>query len=254
VAACGGGGGFPDAPPNNVDATEPGTFSLDWTVVDSDNMPLACERIDGQAMTVIPRNIAIDGGNTQIFTCGSGSGTSQAILAGTYSIDFELTSPMFGLLATAPQQNQVVVRSGQDTHLEPVTFQVDATGGLALNLSAGAGGNCAVMDTVSIALTHASDGACEPLVLDVGAGATSGKPASTYTINCAAPLDVPCIENDQTITAMGVTSDQYTIRLRGKKTGVTSACWTNDDSLRVPPLGMTLTRTLNFAATNASGC
>lgn len=235
-----------------ADSPSPGKFSLDWSVVDTAQRPLACERIDGVAMTVVTRNLAIDGGNTQIFTCSTGMGSSEPLVAGTYKLDFELASPAFGLLATAPEQAAVVVEPGGNTQLEPVVFQVDATGALALTLSAGAGGNCAAMDTLSIALTHASDGACEPIVLSVAAGATSGKPASSYTINCAAPTDVPCIESDQLITATGVASDQYTIRLRGKK-GAT-LCRTNDDTIRVPPLGMTLTRTLNFAPTGASGC
>jgi hypothetical protein len=249
VAACGGGGGFPDAPPT-PDSPLPGKFSLEWSVIDTAQKPLACERIDGVTMTVLTRNIAIDGGSTQPFSCSTGMGASEPLVAGTYKLDFELSSPAFGVLATAPQQSAVVIEPGQETQLEPVTFQVDATGALALTLSAGAGGNCAAMDTISIALTHAGDGACEPLVLAVGAGAT--RPASTYTINCAAPTDVPCIEDDQVITATGVASDQYTIRLRGKKGG--TLCRTNDDTIRVPPLGMTLTRTLNFASTGNSGC
>ncbi len=233
------------------DAAASATFSLSWSVVDTANAPLTCERIDGQAMTVVARNLAIDGGNTQIFSCASGMGQSQSLVPGTYKLDFELSSPAFGLLATAPQQSAVVIEPGGDTELAPVVFQVDATGAIALSLSA-TGGNCVAMTTVSIALTHASDGACEPLVLNVGAGATSGKPASTYTINCAAPADVPCIESDQLITATGVPADAYTIRLRGKKG--TTTCQTNNDSLQVPPLGKTLTRTLNFAPTNATGC
>ncbi|NVB80234.1 MAG: hypothetical protein HOV81_17705 [Kofleriaceae bacterium] len=235
-----------------ADSPLPGKFSLQWSVVDTAQKALSCDRIDGVTMTVLARNLAVDGGNTYPFSCSTGMGESELLVAGTYKLDFELGSAAFGLLATAPQQSSVVIEPGKVTQLEPVVFQVEATGALALNLSAGAGGNCAAMDTISIALTHASDGACEPIVLSVGAGATSGKPASTYTINCAAPTDVPCIETDQLITATAVASDQYTIRLRGKKAG--TLCRTNDDTIRVPPLGMTLTRTLNFASTGATDC
>ena len=44
VAACGGGGGFPDAPP--IDMPPPlGTFSLAWTVKDTGGNPITCDQI-----------------------------------------------------------------------------------------------------------------------------------------------------------------------------------------------------------------
>ena len=86
LAACGGGGGFPDA--KQIDAAPTGTFSATWSVIDQNSAPLACERISGQTMTVLAHNKAFDGGSTQIFTCGTGMGTSQAIIAGTYDFDF----------------------------------------------------------------------------------------------------------------------------------------------------------------------
>ena len=83
-------------------------------------------------------------------------------------------------------------------------------------------------------------------------GAT--KPAHTYTINCTTPVETNyCIENDQQITVSGVPSDGYTVHIRGKIAG--KDCWKNDDSLQVPPLNQTLTRTLNLARqTQISGC
>lgn len=252
LAACGGGGGFPDAPP--IDAPPKGAFSATWSVVDQNSQPLPCERIGGQTMTVLVHNKAFDGGSTEIFTCGTGMGTSQQILAGTYKLDFELGGTV-GLLAKAAVQDNVVIAPNSVTPLAPLTFQVQATGGLALTLNAGnAGGNCengANIQAFTISANHNSDASCEPLTLSIAAGAT--KPASTYTIDCTTPALTGCIENDQDITVMNVPSDGYTVHIRGKVGG--QDCYKNDDSLQVPPLDQVLTRTLNLARqTQISGC
>lgn len=252
LTACGGGGGFPDAPP--IDGPTLGTFSATWSVVDQNNQPISCERIGGQTMTVLVHNKAFDGGSTQIFTCATGMGTSQAILTGTYTFDFELGGTV-GLLAKSSVQDNVAIAASTTTPLEPLLFQVKATGGLALNLSAGAGGNCetgAGIQSFTLSATHNSDATCEPLTLTIAAGAT--KPAHTYTIDCTTPVATNyCIESDQQITVTDVPSDGYTLHIRGKVNGLD--CYKNDDSIQVPPLDMTLTRTLNLAKqTQITGC
>lgn len=250
LAACGGGGGFPDAAVSG-DAPQPtGTFSLTWSVVDQDNEPVTCERVSAQVMTVLAHNLAYVGGETQPFSCSTGMGTSQGVVPGTYELDFELTGPD-GVLATGTKQTPVEIRVDENTELAPVTFQVEALGGLALKVASGkAGGNCgainaggAGIEQVSISLTHNSDGTCQPITLDISDGATQA--GGTYTINCTSPVDRPCIEADQVITALGVPSDSYTIRVRGKIAG--TVCWSNMDSIQVPPLNKTLLRTLNLA-------
>ena len=253
LAACGGGGGFPDARP--LDAPLVGAFSATWSVVDQNSQPLSCDRIGGQTMTVLVHNKAFDGGSTQIFTCSTGMGTSQAILAGDYKFDFELGGSV-GLLAKSTVQDNVAIPANTTTPLQPLLFQVQATGGLALNISTGnAGGNCAngtAIQGFTISANHNSDATCEPLTLAIGAGMTN--PAQTYTIDCTTPVVTNyCIENDQQITVTNVPSDGYTLHIRGKVNGLD--CWKNDDNLQVPPLDKTLTRTLNLARqTQISGC
>lgn len=250
LAACGGGGGFPDAPLAGDAPAPTGTFSVAWSVVDENNEPLACERVAGQVVTVLSHNLAFMGGETQPFSCSTGMGMSQGLVPGTYQFDFELTGT-FGQLATAPRQAPVEIQDGENTELDPLTFQVEAVGGLSLELdSLTSGGNCAPtaaggagIETVAITLTHNSDGTCEPITLSISEGTT--QPGGTYTINCASPVDRPCIEEGQTITAVGVPSDSYTIRIRGKIDG--KVCWSNMDSIQVPPLNQTLLRTLNLA-------
>jgi hypothetical protein len=257
-SGCGGcdkGGFFVDAPPD-IPPEQGGKFSLAWTVTDSGGQPISCSRIGGQSVSVALKSTEAITGGSEAFACSTGMGTSGTLLPGRYLADFELTGQV-GSLGTAPQQTNVVIRVGETTMLEPVTFAVEATGGLALHLSTGQpGGNCGTLAQqgagitgTSITLVH-TGGGCEPITLSIGAGAT--QPASSYTINCSSPTIAPCIENDQAITASGVPSDQYSIHVRGK-IGPTD-CWTNDDALAVPPLMKVLTSTLNLAKSSAPGC
>jgi len=252
--ACGGGGGFPDARP--PDAAPKGTFSLAWSVVDPNNQPLACERIAAQTMTVLTHNLAFEGGSTQIFNCDTGMGMSEPILTGTYELDFELRGAS-GLLARAPKQTGIVIEENRNTELAPLTFVVVPAGNVALGLASGKpGGNCgatnaggAGIEQVSITLQHA-DSSCEPATLAISAGAT--RPAGSYTINCAAPPLVGCIEADQVISGANLPSDAYTIHVSGLIGG--KVCWANNDGIQVPGAGNTLTRTLNLGPTGVSGC
>src|SRR3569623_742031 len=119
AVASGGGGGFPDAKP--IDSAPPtGTISLAWSVADSGNMPVACDKIGALTVTVRAHYRAFDGGTTEGFTCATGSGTSQALPVGTYDFDFQLPSSTGTLApaATPPGFEQV---AGQTTPLPPIT-------------------------------------------------------------------------------------------------------------------------------------
>ncbi len=253
VAACGSGGGFPDA--RVIDAAMPSaTFSLAWTLSDASSQPLACDRIGAVSVTVIAHNQAFDGGVTQVFTCPTGMGTSQALYAGVWDFDFQLTSAS-GVLATAPGQHGVTLTSGHNTQLQPLAFTVVATGGLALTLATNrAGGNCAAQPggggiaSTTISLVHSSDQSCEPVTFSITGG-------GTYTVNCATPVVAGCIDSTQTLTVASMPSDAYTIHVRSTVSPSGATCWSNNDSLQVPPSGQTLTKTLNLAyATGTTGC
>lgn len=254
VAACGSGGGFPDARP--IDAPPPtGTFTLAWTVSDANGNAITCDQLGATAVTVVTHNQAVEGASTQVFQCSKLMGTSTGLAPGTYDMDFELDGGV--TLATSPRQH-VVIASNQNLELAPLAFAVDATGAVALNLSTGRAGNCGAVPTTGgitatqITLTRNSDGACNPLVLTIGTNATHPLP-QMYTINCTAPVDGPCIDSDQSITATGVAADSYTIHIKGRQAAL--VCWTNNDSIVVPPLGATLTRQLNLGfAMPPAGC
>jgi hypothetical protein len=258
LAACGGGGGFPDAPePDTAGPT--GTFSVTWSVVDQNSQPISCDRVSAQAMTVLAHNLAIEGGQTQIFSCKTGTGMSQGLAPGDYEMNFELSSGMFGTLAMGAKQAPIAITANANVELQPVTFQVQATGAIGLKLATNkAGGNCgaiaaggAGISQTTITLNHNSDLSCEPITLSISDGATQA--GGSYTINCNTPMTFGCIENDQTITASGIPSDSYTIRVKGFVGG--NACYLNADSIQVPPLNKPLLGTLNLGQqTQTPGC
>lgn len=251
LAACGGGGGFPDA--REIDASVPNaTFSLAWSVSDMAAQPVACDAIGAGAVTVLAHNQAFDGGITEVFTCATGMGTSEKLPPGTWDFDFQLGSPS-GVIATAPGQHGVVLTNGQDTPLMPLTFTVDPTGSLALTLATNrANGNCAAppdgggITSTTITLEHADDQSCAPVTFAIAGG-------GTYTVDCTTPAVAGCIDSTQALTVSNVPSDGYRIHVTGY-VGAT-ACWTNNDSFQVPAQGQMLTRTLNLAyAATTTGC
>ncbi len=255
LAGCGSGGGFPDATP--IDSPKPpGTFDLAWSLKGTGGNTITCDQIGAQAVTVLTRNRAIQGGSTEVFTCGTAMGRSGSLIAGTYDMDFELSGTGgavgTGLIATAPQQAGIVITSGGNVELTPLTFTVNATGGLKLNLASNKpGGNCgttanngAGITGMSLILQHSGTGTCEPVTFAIAANATL--PASSYTVNCTTPSIAPCIESDQQLTASNVPSGGYQVHVRGKI--ATSDCWTNDDTISIPPIGRDLIRTLNLGA------
>lgn len=255
VAACGDGGGFPDAPPIDT-PPPPGTFDLAWSLKDTSGNTITCDQIGAQTVTVLTRNRAVQGGSTEVFTCGTFKGTSGGLIAGTYDMDFELGgvggAPATGLIATSPKQMGIVIKSGENVTLAPLAFAVQATGGVKLNISANKpGGNCGATGSngagitgMTLTMQHTSGGACEPVTFTIAPNATL--PGGSYTVNCTTPTVAPCIEADQQLTATNVKSDSYQLRVRGRIG--TANCWTNDDTMPVPPLGRDVVRTLNLAA------
>jgi len=247
IGGCGGGGGFPsDAA---IDSPPPGgKFSLSWSVTDPNGQPITCSQVGAQIVTLTLRDPGVLGSTIEVFGCTSAMATSPAISPGVYDITFELKG-LAGVLATAPNQVGIEIKSAQTTALTPITFALEATGGLELLLASNQpDGNCAPAPTgagitaTTITLAH-TGGACEPVTFEIAAGAT--QPAGTYTVNCAAPTLAPCIENDQKITVSNVPSGGYQVQIRGKVGA--NDCWTNNDAFQVPPLSQVLKQTLSLA-------
>jgi hypothetical protein len=248
--ACGDGGGFPDAP--LPDGPPPnGTFSLDWSLTDTNGAAITCDQVGALTVTAVMRNPAIQGGLTEVFNCNTRMGTSGPYAPGQWQLDFELNGSAPTPIQTAPRQD-IEIKSNMNTTLQPISFAVNATGGVALSLDAigVTMGNCAAapngadIDGFKITLEKASDLSCAAVTFAVSAGAMGGT-ASTYTVNCGAPTTIGCLYSDQVLSATNLASGSYRIHVRGPVG--TSDCYVNDDMFSVPALGMTLTRTLNLA-------
>lgn len=254
-ASCGDGGGFPDAPgPDSPPPT--GTFSLAWSVTDEGGAAVTCDQIGALTVTTVLRNPAVQGGSTEVFSCNTGMGTSPGISPGNYQIDFELNgSSAAPVIKTAPRQD-IVVKSNENTPLQPISFAVNAKGGLALSLAAlgVTAGNCettanmgAGITQFTLTLEKTSDLSCAAVTFDVSAGASGT--AGTYVVNCGTPATIGCLNADQVLSVANVASGSYRVHIRGTSG---TDCYVNNDSFNVPALGMTLTRTLNLAKTTGA--
>jgi hypothetical protein len=253
-AGCGGcsSGGFPpDAA--GADAAAMGSVTLAWSLSDLDGQPIQCDQVGANTVALQIRNRSTLTGVAASFSCKN-SPSTQALAAGSYDISFELNG-VGGTLATAPGQNTVMVFSGEDTPLTPVTFMVDAKGGVMLKLAVpspltsickgppmGAG-----VTGMTITLVH-TGGGCAPVTFLRSGGSTT----TSYVVNCSSPMIATCIEDTETLTVPTMPSGPYTIHIRGKIGAVD--CWQNDDALQVPPQGKSLNETLTLAKTGASGC
>ena len=235
-----------------------GTFSLAWTLLDqTTNKPVTCDKLDPNATVFVQASRPGTGG-TESFACKNMQATSIATFPPSiYRFSYELHVAANGQalsIATAPDQNGVTISSGQNVVLAPITFQVDATGKLELMLHAGAAGNCAGgagITGFTISLEHAGgpgDTGCAPVVFALSGGGTYD------ASDCVTPAVSPrCIDAGETLTVASLPSGPYQIHIRGKKGSLD--CWSNDDALRVPPQGLTLSQTLNLAlASQTPGC
>ncbi|HWU90790.1 MAG TPA: hypothetical protein VN253_26170, partial [Kofleriaceae bacterium] len=204
-AGCGDDGGGLDAMP---DAPAPGTISLSWSVTDANGQPITCEQVGAVAVSLEIREAGTAVGAPAAFTCATGSGTTQELPPGTYQVDLTLVDAT-GKLTALPRQAGIVVESGRDTPIGPVTFAVDAVGTLDLFVRASSVmSNCdaanqqgAGWTSVSISLSRPGGG-CQSATFAIGAGAT--RPATTYVASCTSPTVTACIERDQRVTAMDV--------------------------------------------------
>lgn len=246
-------GGFRDAA---IDAVAPGRIAVAWTLTDLNGQPIQCDQVGAGFVNLQLRNRANATGSAASFSCAMSPGIVPDLAPSVYDITFELKGVSLTTV-TAPEQKGVLVESGRDTQLAPVTFMVDARGGVVLSLAAPpATSNCktpammgAGITGMTITLVH-TGGGCAPVTFVRARGSTV---LGTYTVNCSSPQVAPCIENDETLTVASMASGSYTIHVRGKVGA--ADCWKNDNALQVPPQGKTLVETLNLAfQTGTPGC
>jgi hypothetical protein len=253
LVACGDDAGLPDA--RVIDGSPPGgTLSLTWTLADGET-PVTCDQVGAATVTLSIIPVGLPFGVTEAFGCTSAQGTTRVIAAGRHDITATLGGG--GAIAPAVLRLGVEVRSNEVTAVEPIAFDVDATGGLRARVSAfGVAANCAEapggagIEGVTLRL-RTSGGTCVPTTFAIAAGAT--RPAATFVDDCAAPALASCIDADQDIVVASAASGRYRLAIEGR-VGDT-ACWAASPAVRIPAGGAEVSiGTVNLLRSAAKEC
>ena len=142
-------------------------------------------------MTVLAHNQAFDGGSTQMFTCATGMGTSQASRRAPTTSTSSCRGT-FGVARDGAGADDVEITADQNTRSTPLTFQVEATGGArAQARDRQGGGNCACRERGGTGIDghdHADPQQRRRVrAADVHDRRRRDQAGGTYTIDCATP-------------------------------------------------------------------
>ena len=120
VAACGSGGGFPDA----ADRDSPGvaTFSVAWSLVDANAQPETCDRAGATTVVAMISDQVSYAMYSSSFPCTPASAVSGALTASTYELRFTLIGPTVTLATGGPQT--VILAGDHTTEVAPIVFAV----------------------------------------------------------------------------------------------------------------------------------
>ncbi|HPH69887.1 MAG TPA: hypothetical protein PLF40_29245 [Kofleriaceae bacterium] len=256
AAACGSGGGFPDAP--TKDAPPPkGTMTLAWRVESSTGETIPCAQVQGQSVVATIENTDAVGGTTELFSCVDGMGTSGPLAPGNYRMRMALNGSGTQL-AEAPTVGNIKIVSDQDTAVPAQVFTVNDRGTLKFTIASKPGGNCAAIaangagiEGMTLELRREAGQVCVPTTFMIAAGANL--PASTYASTCVgAPTTLPCIDADQVISIIDGVSGPYRVVVGGVI--ATNSCWSAEQQTVIPVNQQTRTETVNLGATGNPGC
>jgi hypothetical protein len=120
LAACGSGGGIPDAA--HSDGPSIGEFSVSWSLVDNTGQPITCEQAGATGVLTTIKDQANDALFSSTFACPLGSAVSGALTGSTYELHFSLLGAS-GALATASPQTAIVT-ADHTTQLQALVFEV----------------------------------------------------------------------------------------------------------------------------------
>ncbi len=232
-----------------------GTVSLASSMVDLSGSTVGCDLIDPGETILRMANLSGSASAEVSLPCSIGAVVSPPIPAGMYGMTPELYSDGV-LLSSAPEQRNVIVWSGTNTPLLPAKFVVDDSGSLSVSITAQpATKNCqpatsggAGITTNTIILTHAS-GECAPITM---IRKRDGVSVGQYEVNCNTPMVTSCVESNEELTASGVASGSYTIRVRGRVRAID--CWFWMGPLRIPAGGKSTTAALILSNPGELGC
>lgn len=120
--ACGGGGGFVDAPviepPPN-----PGTFAVDWSLKHAGGSAAQCTDVGATLFVANLTDQKSGEHSAASFNCALGGAISGALTPATYDIGFTLAGSG-GAIAMGAVQMGVVIQSDMTTRILPVVFDV----------------------------------------------------------------------------------------------------------------------------------
>ncbi|HEY1817463.1 MAG TPA: hypothetical protein VGG74_34220 [Kofleriaceae bacterium] len=123
IVACGGGGGFPDAPVM-MPPQDPGTLALSWTLDDSMGSAVSCGSAGAAGVVV---NIIQEGTGAQFgqtFACSLGLGVSGSLPTATYDLMFSLVDGSNAVLATGSAQTGISITPDNTTEAGNIVFVV----------------------------------------------------------------------------------------------------------------------------------
>jgi hypothetical protein len=235
-AGCGSAGGADAA--LLIDSAPPGgEFQLAWTIndipADSSCTPVGATFVE---LTWIPTSGG--SGANDSFTCTLGAGTTDRVEPQAYRVSAtlgagsaELDEQMLGTFT---------IVDGQVTDLGTVAFTASETGGFSMQLDADApGANCAAETEMPAGagitawtLEASREGTCVELSITVEDGPQSGAAGGSYDLGCPGAA-LPCIENDQVISAAGLQSGAWALDIVGLE-GAEECYPRRDSSFLVP--------------------
>lgn len=234
VIACGGDDGPADAA--IVPDAEPqvGSLSLAWEITDGTALQ-SCAAVAALSVRISVTPAAGGFGQNDIFGCEAGTVLSRDFDAGEYNIEVTLVAAA-GDLAPPFRMNRVEIKTGEETALGTLTFEVAPRGSFDFEVGTmEIGPNCdpvadggAGLGNLLIELVDTS-GECIPATMEIGAGAS--RPADTYNSDCTG-LIYGCIEKDQTVTLTGVRSGELGLRMSGTRDN--GGCYERTSQFTVP--------------------
>ena len=121
AVACGGGGGFVDAPGAEA-PPPPGTFAVDWTITKAGSAA-TCADVSATTVVVTLQDEKTKANSSGSFSCSIGGAVSGAFFPATYDLGFTLTGSA-GIIAMGSAQTGIVIQSNMTAHVMPVVFAV----------------------------------------------------------------------------------------------------------------------------------
>jgi hypothetical protein len=121
--ACGGGGGFPDAPTKGP-PQDPGTLALSWSLVDSAGSATTCGSANATSVVIAITQEGTEEQFGQTFACSIGIAVSGSLPTATYDLTFGLYDASDTLLSMGSAQTGVMVIPDMTAHVGAVVFVV----------------------------------------------------------------------------------------------------------------------------------